>query len=69
MKQGDLVTCAPFELEYNPERGSSPFIGLYMGRRPSPTGSNISQHGILGPNGMIWLWCNRWVVEIVHETG
>jgi len=69
LSPGDPVICSPFKWEYNPEKDSPPFVGMFIGRRPSPTGSNISQHGVLGPNGMNWLWCNRWAVEIINETG
>lgn len=68
MKPGDLVLCEPFTFEYNPEVDAPSFVGLYMGKRPGSTGSNINQYGILGPDGFIWLWCNRWSVELVNET-
>ena len=61
---GDLVLCEPFKIDMNPEVKSPPFVGIFMGRRRvewSP-----SEYNILGPNGMVWLWCNRWAVEVVQ---
>ena len=63
---GDPVICAPFKWENNPEVDSQPFVGMFIGRRRiewSP-----SEYNILGPNGSVWLWSNRWAVEIINET-
>ena len=64
---GDPVLCEPFKYENNPEVDSQPFVGMFIGRRRiewSP-----SEYNILGPNGSVWLWSNRWAVEIINETG
>jgi hypothetical protein len=63
---GDAVICTPFKYHNNPEEYLPPFVGMFMGRRRlewSP-----SEYSILGPNGLVWLWSNRWAVEIINET-
>jgi len=67
MNPGDLVICEPFKFEYNPEVGSPSFIGIFLGRRRKEW--NPSEYNVLGPNGMVWLWCNRWAVERINENG
>ena len=67
LSPGDPVICTPFKWEYNPEVDSPPFVGMWMGSRRiewSP-----SEYNILGPNGLVWLWSNRWAVERINETG
>jgi len=66
LNPGDPVICTPFKWENNPEVDSQPFVGMFIGRRRiewSP-----SEYNILGPNGSVWLWSNRWAVEIINET-
>jgi hypothetical protein len=45
---------------------SPPFVGMWMGSRRVEW--NPSEYNILGPNGLVWLWSNRWAVEIINET-
>lgn len=63
---GDPVLCEPFKLHNNPEVNSPPFFGLFIGRRRlewSP-----SEYNVLGPNGLVWLWSNRWAVERINDS-
>jgi hypothetical protein len=62
---GDLIRCEPFKFEYNPEKDSRPFVGMFMGRRRNEW--NPSEYNILGPDGLVWIWSNRWAVEVIHE--
>ena len=66
LNPGNIYVFAPFNYEYNPERNSKPFVGLYLERIREPNWS-ASQFKVIGPGGIELLWANRWGVDPVPE--
>ena len=60
MESGELYWFEPVELEFNPERGSVPFVGLFLQLDVDESGWLPTRYRVLGPMGVSLLWSSRW---------
>jgi len=67
VEPGDLCRCEPHNLGYNPDKNVPPFVGIFLEKRKEE-GWACNELKFLGPNGITWVWSNRWAVEVIHEA-
>ena len=60
---GTLCVISPKDHEHNPNLLDPSFIGMYLGTLKDASGWAMGKHQVLGPDGYVELWSNRWNVE------